>query len=157
MTATILRIQSRVSRRGGRVAEGTRLLSEYRAHARSRVRIPPSPLNRQAWPSPSLPGGLTMALREVGSGPDVPATIGPYSPAVRVGDLLFVSGQAGVDPATGEPAGDTFSDQARQVFRNLDAVLQAGGSQLSQVANTTSARVGCGRLRRAERAVRRVF
>ena len=79
-----------------------------------------------------------MAPRlEVVSGPDVPPTIGPYSPAVRVGDLLFVSGQAGIDPATGDLAGDSFGEQARQTFRNLDAVLQAGGSEPALVANTT--------------------
>ena len=47
------------------------------------------------------------ASREVVAGPNVPAPIGPYSPGVRVGDLLFVSGQAGIDPDTGEP-GETF-------------------------------------------------
>jgi 2-iminobutanoate/2-iminopropanoate deaminase len=71
------------------------------------------------------------------TGPDVPPTIGPYSPAVRVGDLLFVSGQGGIDPSTSEPAGATFGEQARQVFRNLDAVLRAGGSDPTLVVNTT--------------------
>ena len=74
---------------------------------------------------------------QVIAGADVPPTIGPYSPAVRVGDLLFVSGQAGIDPATGKPAGDTFDEQARQVFSNLDGVLRAGGSSPSLVVNTT--------------------
>jgi 2-iminobutanoate/2-iminopropanoate deaminase len=68
--------------------------------------------------------------------PDV-KTIGPYSQAVRSGDLLFVSGQPGIDPATGEAAGSTFESQARQVFKNLDTVLKAGGSQLNLVLNTT--------------------
>jgi 2-iminobutanoate/2-iminopropanoate deaminase len=63
-------------------------------------------------------------------------SIGPYSHAVRSGDLLFVSGQPGVDPATGEAAGKNFESQARQAFRNLDTVLKAGGSQLSLVLNT---------------------
>jgi 2-iminobutanoate/2-iminopropanoate deaminase len=74
---------------------------------------------------------------QVISGEDVPPTIGPYSPAVRAGDLLFVSGQAGIDPTSGEPAGESFGEQARQVFRNLDAVLRAGGSKPSLVVNTT--------------------
>jgi 2-iminobutanoate/2-iminopropanoate deaminase len=79
-----------------------------------------------------------MAPRpEVVSGAEVPSPLGPYSPAVRVGDLLFVSGQAGVDPATGEPAGDSFGEQARQLFRNLAAVLEAGGSRPELVADTT--------------------
>lgn len=63
--------------------------------------------------------------------------IGPYSQAVRAGGLLFVSGQPGVNPATGEAAGPAFETQARQAFRNLEAVLKAGGSQLSLVVNTT--------------------
>jgi len=64
-------------------------------------------------------------------------TIGPYSQAVRAAGLLFVSGQPGVDPATGEAAGPTFEIQLRQVFRNLDTVLRAGGSRLDLVVNTT--------------------
>ena len=64
-------------------------------------------------------------------------TIGPYSQAVRSGGLLFVSGQPGVDPSTGEAVGTTFDAQARQVFKNLDAVLRAGGSRLDLVVNTT--------------------
>ncbi len=63
-------------------------------------------------------------------------TIGPYSQAVRAGGLLFVSGQPGVDPATGLAAAE-FDTQARQVFLNLDAVLRAGGSRLDLVVNTT--------------------
>ena len=63
--------------------------------------------------------------------------LGPYSQAVRSGNLLFVSGQPGIDPSTGESAGPTFEAQARQAFRNLDTVLRAGGSQLSLVVNTT--------------------
>jgi 2-iminobutanoate/2-iminopropanoate deaminase len=77
------------------------------------------------------------ATREVVTGPGVPTGIGPYSPAVRAGDLLFVSGQPGVDPETVEPAGSTFGEQARQAFRNLDAVLRAGGSRPELVVNTT--------------------
>ena len=63
-------------------------------------------------------------------------TIGPYSQAVRAGGLLFVSGQPGVDPATGLAHGE-FAVQARQVFVNLETVLRAGGSRLDLVANTT--------------------
>lgn len=75
--------------------------------------------------------------KHVVSGPGVPPVIGPYSAAVRTGDLLFVSGQGGIDPATGQLAGEAFGEQARQAFRNLDAVLQAGGSSLDLVVNTT--------------------
>ncbi len=64
-------------------------------------------------------------------------TIGPYSQAVRATGLLFVSGQPGTNPSTGEAAGLTFDVQARQAFKNLDIVLRAGGSRLELVVNTT--------------------
>ena len=77
------------------------------------------------------------ATREVVTGLGVPTAIGPYSPAVRAGDLLFVSGQPGVDPETAQPVGSSFGEQARQTFLNLDAVLRAGGSCPELVVNTT--------------------
>jgi 2-iminobutanoate/2-iminopropanoate deaminase len=64
-------------------------------------------------------------------------TLGPYSPAVRANGFLFVSGQPGVDPTSGEAVGDTFEAQARQAFRNLETVLRAGGSRPDLVVNTT--------------------
>ncbi len=67
--------------------------------------------------------------------PGMPA-IGPYSHAVRAGGLLFVAGQPGVDPATGKAPAETEA-QFRQAFENLDTVLQAGGSGLDLVVNTT--------------------
>lgn len=76
-----------------------------------------------------------MALKQVIEVPGLTA-IGPYSQAVRAGGLLFVSGQPGIDPATGHPPAE-FEAQARQVFKNLDKVLQAGGSRLDLVVNTT--------------------
>jgi 2-iminobutanoate/2-iminopropanoate deaminase len=75
--------------------------------------------------------------REVIAGPDVPPALGPYSAGVRAGDTLYVAGQAGVDPATGEPAGPTLEEQARQAMRNVEAVLRAGGSRPELVVNTT--------------------
>jgi 2-iminobutanoate/2-iminopropanoate deaminase len=75
--------------------------------------------------------------REVVAGPDVPKTIGPYSPGVRAGDFLYVAGQAGTNPTTGEPAGDTIGEQARQSMRNVEAVLRAGGSRPELVVNVT--------------------
>jgi 2-iminobutanoate/2-iminopropanoate deaminase len=75
--------------------------------------------------------------REVIAGPDVPAPLGPYSPGVRAGDFLYVAGQAGTDPSTGEPAGEALADQARQAMRNVEAVLRAGGSQPELVVNVT--------------------
>ncbi|MBN1106123.1 MAG: RidA family protein [Deltaproteobacteria bacterium] len=66
-----------------------------------------------------------------------PKPVGPYSQAVRAGDLLFVSGQLGIDPATGHMVEGGGGDQARQVMANLKAVLEAGGSGFSSVVKTT--------------------
>jgi 2-iminobutanoate/2-iminopropanoate deaminase len=63
--------------------------------------------------------------------------IGPYSQAVRVGNLVFTAGQAGIDPATGQSAGPTFEAQARQAFANLRAVLEDGGTGLHRVIKVT--------------------
>lgn len=66
-----------------------------------------------------------------------PAAIGPYSQAVRSGDLLFCSGQIALDPATGAMVGDDAPAQARQVLKNLAAVLAAGGASCADVVKTT--------------------
>ena len=65
----------------------------------------------------------------------MPKGIGPYSAGVRAGDFLYVSGQPGTDPATGEPAGPTLAEQARRSMRNVEAVLRAGGSRPDLVVN----------------------
>ena len=66
----------------------------------------------------------------------MPKSIGPYSHAVRLGDLLFISGQTGIDPATGARPGG-FQAEARQAFTNLKTVLEAAGSSLDHVAKVT--------------------
>ncbi|HHI79610.1 MAG TPA: RidA family protein [Planctomycetes bacterium] len=66
-----------------------------------------------------------------------PQAIGPYSQAVQAGDLLWCSGQIGLDPETGEFVEGGVEAQARQVLRNLEAVLQAGGSSMDRVLRTT--------------------
>jgi 2-iminobutanoate/2-iminopropanoate deaminase len=71
------------------------------------------------------------------TGPGVPHGLGPYSQAVRAGSLLYVSGQPGVDPETGEAAGPAFAEQARRALANHDAVLRAGGSRPELVVSTT--------------------
>jgi 2-iminobutanoate/2-iminopropanoate deaminase len=76
------------------------------------------------------------ALHEVMESARVPRR-GPYSQAVRLGELLFVAGQAGLDPASGELAGATFELQARQAFANLRAILEDAGSGLDRVVKTT--------------------
>ncbi|GAB3335240.1 RidA family protein [Micromonospora halotolerans] len=70
--------------------------------------------------------------------PDAPAAIGPYSQAIAVGDALYLSGQLPIDPVTNKLlAGASIEDQTRQVLRNLDAVLRAGGMTLDNVVSTT--------------------
>jgi 2-iminobutanoate/2-iminopropanoate deaminase len=66
-----------------------------------------------------------------------PAAIGPYSQAIRAGNLLFCSGQIALDPKSGQLVGGTAAEQAEQVLKNLAAVLAAGGASLAQVARTT--------------------
>ena len=68
---------------------------------------------------------------------NAPAAIGPYSQAMVTGDLLFTSGQIGLDPKTGAPAGDTIEVQAEQVMQNLAAVLAEAGSSFEKVVKTT--------------------
>jgi 2-iminobutanoate/2-iminopropanoate deaminase len=65
-----------------------------------------------------------------------PVAIGPYSQAIRSGDLVFCSGQLGLDPATGELA-DGVEAQAERSLRNLQAVLDAAGLSFSDVVKTT--------------------
>jgi reactive intermediate/imine deaminase len=57
-----------------------------------------------------------------------------YSQGVKAGPLVFVSGMVGIDPATGRLAGDTIQDQTRQALANCEAILQAGGASLDDVA-----------------------
>ena len=59
--------------------------------------------------------------------PDAPAAIGPYTQAVRSGDLLFLSGQVGFDPVTREVVEGGLQAQTRQVLANVEAVLRAAG------------------------------
>ena len=66
-----------------------------------------------------------------------PAAIGPYSQAVKVGDMLFCSGQIPLDPATMEMVGDNAAEQCEQVMANLRQVLVAAGGGLDRVARTT--------------------
>lgn len=66
------------------------------------------------------------------SAPGLPAPVGPYSPAVIAGNLVFVSGQAGRNPTTGELADDVEA-QTEQTLRNISGILEAAGSSLSRV------------------------
>jgi 2-iminobutanoate/2-iminopropanoate deaminase len=76
-------------------------------------------------------------MKEAVSSPDAPKAIGPYSQAVRSGQLLFVSGQVPLDPATGQIVAGDIQTQTRRVFDNLAAVLKAGGRSFADVVRTT--------------------
>lgn len=65
-----------------------------------------------------------------------PQAIGPYSQAIRAGDLLFVSGQIPLDPATGTLVGGDISVQTRRVLDNLAAILTAAGASFADVVKT---------------------
>lgn len=71
------------------------------------------------------------------STPDAPAAIGPYSQAIRSGDLLFTSGQIALDPKTGEMIAGDVGAQAERVMENLAAVLVAAGTTFGRVLKTT--------------------
>lgn len=65
--------------------------------------------------------------------PNAPKPGGPYSQGVKVGDLLFVSGQVALDPKTGKLAGDDIESQTRQVLQNVKSIVEASGCKLSDV------------------------
>ena len=75
-------------------------------------------------------------MKEVISAAGAPAAIGPYSHAVKAGNLLFLSGQVGIDPATGKIEGD-ITAQTRQAIANVKAVLAAAGCTFDNVVKTT--------------------
>jgi len=75
--------------------------------------------------------------RKIVSTEKAPKAVGPYSQAVRAGDLIFAAGQAAIDPATGKLVEGDVAAQTRQVLNNLSAVLKAAGSSLAQVVKTT--------------------
>jgi 2-iminobutanoate/2-iminopropanoate deaminase len=67
---------------------------------------------------------------------NAPDAIGPYSQAVKVGDLVFTSGQIAINPATGNVEATTIEEQTHQVCKNLSAVLEAAGSSLDKAVKT---------------------
>lgn len=68
---------------------------------------------------------------------DAPGAVGPYSQAIKFGDLLFVSGNIPLDPVTGEIVAGGVDEQAKQALKNLRAVVEASGSHLGKVVKTT--------------------
>ena len=79
----------------------------------------------------------TRSWQPTGSAPGAPPPAGAYSPAVRAGNLLFVSGQIPKNPDTGEIVGNDIRAQARQTLENVAAVLRASGASLSDVVSVT--------------------
>lgn len=77
-----------------------------------------------------------MSNREAISTDGAPAAAGPYSQAIRAGDLVFTTGQLGMDPASGELAPD-IAGQAKRALRNLEAILIAAGSGLDRLVKVT--------------------
>lgn len=69
--------------------------------------------------------------------PDLPMPLGPYSQALKVGPLLFTSGQIGIDPTTGKLAGKDLEIQLEQIFKNLEALLKAAGGQFKNITKLT--------------------
>ena len=76
-------------------------------------------------------------MRQVVTAPDAPKAMGAYSPAIKAGNLLFISGQIPVDPATGDLIQGDIGQQADQVMRNLTALLRAAGASFTNVVRTT--------------------
>ena len=76
-------------------------------------------------------------MKEIIATENAPGAIGPYSQAVKAGNMVFCSGQIPIDVATGEFVSDDVAEQTRQVLKNLSAVLEAAGTSLNNVVKTT--------------------
>ena len=76
-------------------------------------------------------------MKQVISTPKAPAAIGPYSQAIRVGNLVFTSGQIPIDPATGVFVEGGIKEQTRQSLSNVQAILEEAGLSMSHVVKTT--------------------
>lgn len=76
-------------------------------------------------------------MKEIVSTENAPGAIGPYSQAVKVGNMVFCSGQIPIDPETGVFVSSEIGEQTEQVLKNLSAVLEAAGTNLDNVVKTT--------------------
>jgi len=76
-------------------------------------------------------------MKDVVFTPRGPKPIGPYSQAIRASGFLFISGQVGFDPQTGEFVGNDVRSQTERVLENLKAILEAAGATLNHVVKTT--------------------
>lgn len=75
--------------------------------------------------------------REVIATQDAPGAIGPYSQAIKAGGLVFVSGQTGIVPQTKQFVGETVAEQTAQALKNLQAILEAAGTDMAHVVKTS--------------------
>jgi 2-iminobutanoate/2-iminopropanoate deaminase len=76
-------------------------------------------------------------MKKVISTTQAPAAIGPYNQAVQVGNMLFMSGQLGIDPATGDFVSGAVKEQTVQSFKNIQAILAESGFTMDDVVKTT--------------------
>ena len=76
-------------------------------------------------------------MKKVIATKNAPAAIGPYSQAVQVGNMLFASGQLGIDPATGLFVEGSVKEQTAQAFKNVHAILAEAGYSINDVVKTT--------------------
>jgi 2-iminobutanoate/2-iminopropanoate deaminase len=76
-------------------------------------------------------------MRQAVSSTSAPKAIGPYSQAIKAGNLLFVSGQVPIDPATGNLVDGDISAQTHRVFRNIGEILTAAGTSFDAVVRST--------------------
>jgi 2-iminobutanoate/2-iminopropanoate deaminase len=76
-------------------------------------------------------------MRQLVTAPDAPKAMGAYSPAIKAGNLLFISGQIPIDPTTGNLIQGDIAAQADQVMQNLTALLRAAGASFTNVVRTT--------------------
>jgi 2-iminobutanoate/2-iminopropanoate deaminase len=80
---------------------------------------------------------MWQRVREAISTPNAPAAIGPYSQAIRAGNMLFLSGQIPTDPATGALVSGGIEPQTHQVFRNIGEILKSAGASFDQVVSAS--------------------
>ena len=80
---------------------------------------------------------MSEPLRQAVTAPGAPKAMGAYSPAIRAGNLLFISGQIPLDPASGALVDGDIAAQTNQVMKNLTALLAAAGLDFSHVVRTT--------------------
>lgn len=108
-------------------------------HSKNPTCIAAKRWGNQAQPPNAQPFSIlhTMSQKNIISTEAAPAAIGPYSQAVKAGDFLFCSGQLGLDPATGKMVEGGVEAQARQIFKNIDAVLAAANLDKSHIVKAS--------------------